>query len=46
MINVTTPEFNILAADAFNTRLSQVNLVTKADFDAKLPSFNRKNYRK
>ena len=29
---ITTPEFNSLAADVFNTRLSRVNLVTKTDF--------------
>ena len=39
---ITTPEFNSLAADVFNTRLSRVNLVTKTDFYAKLSSFNRK----
>ena len=39
---ITTPEFNTLAADVFNTRLSQANLVTKTDFDAKLSSFNKK----
>ena len=31
-----TPEFNTLAADVFNTRLAQANLITKTDFDAKL----------
>ena len=41
---VTTPEFNTLAADAFNARLPRSNLVTKADFDAKLSSFCQKNY--
>ena len=39
---ITTPEFNTLAADVFNARLSQANLVIKTDFDAKLSSFNRK----
>ena len=39
---ITTPEFNTLAADVFNARLSQANLVTKTDFDVKLSSFNRK----
>ena len=39
---ITTPEFNNLAADVFNARLAQANLVTKTDFDAKLSSFNRK----
>ena len=42
---ITTPEFNTLAADVFNARLSRANLVTKTDFDAKLSSFNKK-YRK
>ena len=32
---ITTPEFNTLAANAFNARLSQANLITKTDFDAK-----------
>ena len=41
---ITTPEFNILAADVFNARLAQANLVTKTDFDAKLSHLNRKNY--
>ena len=39
---ISTPEFNIVAADVFNARLSQANLVTKTDFDAKLLSFTRK----
>ena len=39
---ITTLEFNTLAADVFNERLAQANLVKKADFDAKLSSFNRK----
>ena len=38
---ITTPEFHKLAA-VFNARLAQANLVTKADFDAKLSSLNRK----
>ena len=37
-----TPEFNKLAADFFNARLAQANLITKTDFDAKLSSLNRK----
>ena len=37
-----TSEFNKLAADAFNARLAQANLITKIDFDAKLSSCNRK----
>ena len=39
---ITTLEFNTLAADVFNEQLAQANLVKKADFDAKLSSFNRK----
>ena len=39
---ITTPEFNILAADVFNAKLAQANLITKTDFDAKLSSLNRK----
>ena len=39
---ITTPEFNSLAADVFNARLAQANLITKPDFDAKLSSVNGK----
>ena len=39
---VATLEFNTLAANVFNARLAQANLITKTDFDAKLPSLNRK----
>ena len=39
---ITTPEFNTLAADAFNARLAQANLITKTDFYAKLSGLNRK----
>ena len=39
---ITTPEFNTLAADVFNTRLAQANLITKTDFDAKLYAMVRK----
>ena len=39
---ITTPEFNTLAEDVFNARLSQADLITKTDFDAKLSSINRK----
>ena len=35
---VATSEFNTLAANIFNTRLAQANLITKTDFDAKLVS--------
>ena len=31
-----------MAASVFNARLSQTNLITKTDFDAKLSSLNRK----
>ena len=37
-----TSVFNKLAADVLNARLAQANLITKTDFGAKLPSFNRK----
>ena len=39
---ITTPEFNTLAADVFNARLAQRNVITKTDFDAKLSGLNRK----
>ena len=39
---ITTPEFNTLAADVFNARITQATLITKTDFDAKLLSLNRK----
>ena len=39
---ITTPEFNTLAADVFNARLAQANLITKTDFDAKLSSLHKK----
>ena len=39
---IATPEFNTLAADAFNSKLAQANLITKTDFDVKLSSLNRK----
>ena len=39
---ITTPEFNTLAANVFNARLAQPNVVTKSDFDAKLTSLNKK----
>ena len=32
---VATSELNTLAANAFNSRLAQANLITKTDFDAK-----------
>ena len=33
---IDTPELNKLAADVFNLRLAQVNLITKTDFGSKL----------
>ena len=35
-------EFNKLAADFFNARLAQADLITKTDFDANLLGLNRK----
>ena len=43
MINILQlPQFNTLAADVFNARLAQANLMTITNFDAKLSSLNRK----
>ena len=42
MINISTLRSLILAANVFNTRITQANLITKTDFDAKLSSLNRK----
>ena len=43
MINMLLLQsFNTLAANVFNERLAQANLITKTDFDAKLSSLNRK----
>ena len=39
---IDTSEFNALAANVFNARLVQDNIITKTDFDAKLSSCNRK----
>ena len=39
---VATSEFNNLAANVFNARFGQANLITKTYFDAKLSSLNRK----
>ena len=36
------PSINNVAANVFNARLAQANLITKTDFDAKLSSLNRK----
>ena len=38
---ISTSDFNTLAADVFNARLAQANLITKTYFDAKLSSLNR-----
>ena len=40
MININTSEFSKLAADVFNARIAQANLITKTDFDAKLLGLN------
>ena len=40
---ITTPEFNTMAANVFNARLAQANVITKTDFDAKLSGLNKKN---
>ena len=40
---VAPSESNTLAANVFNARLAQANLITKTDFDAK---FSSQNYRK
>ena len=39
---IDNPEFNKLAADVFNARTAQENLITKTDFDSKLSNLNRK----
>ena len=39
---ITTPEFNALAADVFNARLAQANLVAKTDFGNTISSLGRK----
>ena len=39
---ITTPGFNTLAADIFNARLGEANLITKTDFGAKLLNLNKK----
>ena len=41
-IYIDTSEFNKLAADVFNARLAQANLITKTDSHAKLSSLNKK----
>ena len=40
--HIDTSESKKLAADVFNARLAQANLITKTDFHAKLASLNRK----
>ena len=39
---ITTPEFNILAADVFNARLAQANLMVKTNFNNTVSSLNSK----
>ena len=39
---ITGAEFDTFAANVFNVRLSQANLIRKTDFDAKLYSLNKK----
>ena len=39
---IDTQEFNKLTGDVFNARLAQANLITKTEFDSKLPNLNRK----
>ena len=38
---IDTSELTNLAVDIFNARIAQANVVTKADFDAKLSGFNK-----
>ena len=39
---VAASEFKALAANVFNARLTQANLIAKTDFDANLSTLNRK----
>ena len=39
---IDTSKFNTLASNVFNARLTQANLITKTDFDAKLSSLNKR----
>ena len=39
---ITTPEFNTFTTETFAARLAQGNLVTKADFDAKVMKLDKK----
>ena len=38
---ITFPEFNTLAANVFNARLVQANVITKSDFGANLQSLSK-----
>ena len=38
---IAPPEFNTLAADVFNARLAEKNLITKTNFGAKLSNLNK-----
>ena len=40
--NITTPEFNNLAAGVFTARLAQVDSVTKTDLDSKLQDISKR----
>ena len=39
---ITTPEFNKLTTENVKARLTQANLITKTDFDAKLQSLSKR----
>ena len=39
---IDTQEFNKLTADVFNERITQVDLITKTEFDSRLSKLNRK----
>ena len=43
---ITIKEYNKLMAESFTARLRQADLVSKADFDNKLTSFNKRNHLK
>ena len=38
---ITTSEFNTLAANVFNARLAQTNVITKKDSDVKLQNLSK-----
>ena len=40
--HITNPEFNTLAADVFNARLAEVNVITKTDFHSGLQSLSKR----